>query len=260
LNSYFVTDSTTAIHHEYAHCTDHRDRSNNLVPEKTGCLHQVVLVVRVIHFFFASVLGVCFPSHIFTSPKERRIQKFKRCSCFNLRTMQRTTQRPSANASSALLPKSSVIKNSSGSAASVEVPNLKGKIASKSRTIIRKRQTHVKDGCVLTIDPHVILRTLILLLATLCCFIARRSLSGDATDFVAKYSKYTRLSSSDDKENGKGRILQLLKEAGIIDLDNETISRLPTWEEVMYVHIFLYSLYMLVAILSYNKYEIIVPQ
>ena len=34
---------------------------------------------------------------------------------------------------------------------------------------------------------------------------------------------------------GKERILQLLKEAGIVDLDDDMLSRLPTWGEVMYV-------------------------
>ena len=152
--------------------------------------------------------------------------------------MQRPSQRPIASATTILMPKSVATRISTGfaDAASLEEPIFNATIVPRSRTTSRKHRTHVN---VLTLDPRIILRTLILLVAILCCIFACRLLSSDMVDDVEIYSKYTR-QQLDDSKNGKERILQLLKEAGIIDLDNETLSRLPTWKEVMYVQMFMH--------------------
>ena len=169
--------------------------------------------------------------------------------------MQRPTQRPMANATSASLPKLSKITTSTVSAAAyVEVPVVKASIVSQSRTSIRKRRTHVKDRYVLMLDQHIILRTLILFVTCLCCFVAWQSLSGDGKETYSKHA----LRSREDLEKGKERIIQLLKEAGIIDLDFETLSRLPTWEEVTYVYIFPVHCLFLVKVMSHMKYNFFV--
>ena len=155
--------------------------------------------------------------------------------------MQRPIQRPTADATSVLLS-NSFLKIASTTAAA-EVPTLKANILSKSRPTRKKRRIHVKDGkgYVLTIDPLVILRTFIFLVAILCCFTACKSLSVNVKEMVATNSNQIRgqqdpiykARSPEDSEKGKERIIQLLNEAGIFDLDIETLRRLPTWEEVM---------------------------
>jgi hypothetical protein len=50
---------------------------------------------------------------------------------------------------------------------------------------------------------------------------------------LSELSTATPISSS-----GKEPNLEILQEAGITDLDQEAIDRLPTWKEVRYVHLF----------------------
>lgn len=160
--------------------------------------------------------------------------------------MQRSTQRLIVDAGSVVLPKPSSTSLSTSSAA--EVTTLKANVVAKSKLTMKKRRIHVKDGrsYVLAIDQHTIRRTSITIVASLCCFVAYRSLTNEVNEIVERHALksqsvrrqqkqlYER-TSNDELTKGKERILQLLNEAGIIELDDNTLSRLPTWEEVMYV-------------------------
>ncbi len=118
----------------------------------------------------------------------------------------------------------------------------------KGRTTTKKRRMHKQDGksYALAIDQHTILRISFTLVASLCCVVACLSLSSEVNkvfEMQASQSESIRrrpsnqqdeqISSSVDLAIGKERIIQLLNEAGIIDLDDDTLHRLPTWDEVM---------------------------
>jgi hypothetical protein len=132
-------------------------------------------------------------------------------------------------------------------APTAEISVLKANVVPKARTTRRKRRIYVQVGkdCVLAIDQHTILRISIGLVASICCFAACQSLLNEVKGVVEvqapepqsirqrpRNQQEERMSKV-DLAKGKDRIIQLLKEAGIIDLDDDTLSRLPTWDEVM---------------------------
>ena len=130
-----------------------------------------------------------------------------------------------------------------------KVTALKANTVPKGRTTTKKRRMHKQDGksCALTIDLHTILRMSFTLVAIFCCVFAYRSLSSEVNKVVEiqesqpesirrlprNHNEDEQISSTLDLTKGKERILQLLKEAGIFDLDDDTLHRLPTWDEVM---------------------------
>ena len=130
-----------------------------------------------------------------------------------------------------------------------KVTALKANTVPKGRTTTKKRRMHKQDGksYALTIDLHTILRMSFTLVAIFCCVFAYRSLSSEVNKVVEiqesqpesirrlprNHNEDEQISSTLDLTKGKERILQLLKEAGIFDLDDDTLHRLPTWDEVM---------------------------
>jgi len=96
------------------------------------------------------------------------------------------------------------------------------------------------------IDPRNILRLSILIVATACCFVIchtlLRTLNDEEATNVRKASLLRSeksdisVTSQPESSTGKEPILQILREAGITDIDDATMDLLPTWEEVTYVH------------------------
>jgi hypothetical protein len=94
------------------------------------------------------------------------------------------------------------------------------------------------------VDPRKILRLSILVVASACCYIICHSLvstlNNDAAKHVRRGSTERDESEINDlytekrmNSHGKEPILQILQDAGITDLDKNTMDRLPTWEEIV---------------------------
>jgi hypothetical protein len=106
----------------------------------------------------------------------------------------------------------------------------------------QKRRIKFKYGkaSAIVVDPRDVIRISILVLASLCCLILCQSLVQMLNDEAAIQKSGESFDRNQMKLNisfqGKEQILRILKEAGITDLNQNTIDRLPTWEEITYVN------------------------
>jgi hypothetical protein len=168
-------------------------------------------------------------------------------------SIQRSTQRNLSGISLATAPTTVSVSSTSTSqhkqqtntASGLNAQLLKQRV--KSNQVKRRIQIQHGKASAIVVDPRKILRLSIVVVASACCYLICHSLVRTLNDEAAKHMRGGSTERYEKKSNdkstklpvslhGKEPLLNILKEAGITDLDQNIIDRLPTWEEVTYVH------------------------